>query len=1506
MNRWSCQHKPVTAPVIRKSVWLFLMLALGILPLTAQKQSNIWYFGRNAGLDFSNFDPLPLTDGQTNSIGGVASICDSTGQLVFYTDGQSIWNSNHILVKNDMSGGSESSQSATIVPNPDVEGQYYVFTTRPFITGSEENYAGNYYTIQINAGGAGQIVYDFSAATGKKGLLSEATEKFLAVPFTYGIDNKTGYWFLMHEMNSNRFLKVRLDSVWHNPIDQFIGSIHQNDSLDNDENAGAIGQMKVNDQGNRIALAVMGGKYFELFNFSTVSGELSRPLQIPAGDQSDPYGYRHEAYGVEFSPTGSFTLGTDTHGNYLYGSARDGSFIYQWDLAESNNRDQFLKSCRFVHSDPDLQCGALQLGPNGKIYNAFIDQDFLGVINSPMSPFPDCNYSKYGARLIDNDTGAGGTCRYGLPNTLPILKSPEPFYFENLCLGDVTKFVITNQNAISINTPKSWLISKLDGSERPVNRISTAYELEYSFLSAGRYRVVLRVLLLGNSIPQNFTREITINPLPVVRLAPKDTVPLCRGSYLTLDAGNWAFYEWEDADIRERSRIITTDSLLPIELYRVMVTDYHGCEGWDTVIVEKKIPPTIASKSSIRAFCGQQDGSATIIPGGEINRYDYVWEGYPNDKSHILDSINGGDYVVHVISKSNLCEIIDTVHVDELGGSSVVLNYHDSIICPNRRITVSVEGASEFEWIRPAGLTGNSIEMVLDTTTIFEIKAISRDEGRECPTTLIDTIKVHPINKPDIGPDSTACEGDTIRINGGEDYAGWTWSDGFEGQVNPVTADADPLVLFATDSNGCTFTDSLKVHFKPVPAIGLGPDRTLCSNSPVTLSGDSGGGDAYQWSTGETSEEIAVSRNDQYWLKITKDGCNAYDTVNIRINNPDKLFIDSVNVRDITCFGNANGEIRIYASGDGQSWQYSIDNGTTFQDSLLFTNLPPHDNYRITVWEDSACRVSRENPVTINEPALLSTGTCVNPPSCDTCSDGNITISTIMGGTPPYKVRINNEETGSEIQGLGPGLYTVTITDANGCSWNSAINLVAGMNVRIEASETGPLCPGSPVTLKVVNGGRVDWINPHGFSSDFVSVNPVETTVYQAESTNDLGCSIIVNYTVTIIPHTDPSLGEDVYKCEGDIVTLDAGDGYLGYSWNTGETSRSINLAASKNPVIVTVTDINQCTLSDTVAVHINPYPEVELGKDKSLCTNTPIGLSGGTGEIYLWNTGATTQTIQVDRSGTYSLIITTLGCSSEDSVEVTIVNPDNLIIDPPLITDNTCFGSDRGAIEIVAHGSGAALEYSIDGGINWQDSSLFEFLPAGDDYRIRVRENQLCTGVYPDPVSVEQPDSIFPESRLKSPTCLDCSDGQIIIKDITGGRAPYLVTLNGVVQEMIITGLAVGDYTVVITDSLGCSRSFDFKIDMNNIIPNVITPNGRDANEKWEIPLLKYYPDAEVRIFDMYGKLIRSFDPGYPDPWDGTDEMGRAVAMGTYYYIIDLKEEEENEILKGAVTVLR
>ena len=1491
-------YKPGQAGFRLALVLLILVVSSTLFTAHAQKQGNFWYFGKNAGLNFTGFDPVPLANGQMNAPEGVAAISDSTGKLLFYTDGLNLWNSDHVKINTlNLSGDSSSTHSATIVPDPDTVDQYFVFTTRSFETGNLSNFGGNFYKIRIKSGETGSIIYDYATATGNGGLITNSTEKFVAVPFTYST-TKTGYWFLMHEFNTNRFVKVKLDSIWHNPEYQPIGSVHQNDTVDDGTNRGAAGQMKVNDVGTRLACAVEGGKYFEIFRFNSRTGQLSNPLQIPAGDLNDKFAYSFGAYGVEFSPTGIYGF-EPTSGNYLYGTSRDGGQLYQWDLSLDYDRTQFIKNGQIKYSNPEIECGALQLAPNGKIYMAINGQDFLGIINSPMRP--DCKFDENGTRLVDNDTGLGGLSGLGLPASIPIVKKQEPFYFENLCLGDETLFYITDQTSITLNTPRAWTFSKVGGGT--VTKTSQTNEYKYKFLSAGTYRVRLTVFKSGS--PVTYSRDLTINPLPAVKLAANDTVPLCRGSFLDLDAGSGAFYEWEDVRIKVRGRTITTDSVYPRMEYRVKVTDYHGCVGWDTLWVEKRIPPSIVSTSTVKAFCGQGDGSATVVPNGNIQNFNYLWEGYPTVNSNTLTGINGGDYIVHVISKSTLCEAVDTIRVDELGGTSVKILHSQDTLCPGDQIKLTVAGAVEFEWVSPSGLSGNEVTVKVDTTTVFVVNAISRDEGRECITVVRDTVRVFPKNIPSLGNDRTACMGWPVLVDGGENYVDWIWSNGQKGRIARVTKEMNALVLTATDKNGCVFSSSVGVHFLPSPTVNLGRDTAVCSTDPITLNG--GIGDSYLWSTGEITQTIQAKRSGDYWVDITKDGCNLSDTIHVQLNDPHLLQIDSVSYTDVTCYGAGNGAIKVYASGDGRDFYYSIDNGINYYDNKgLFENVLPGTSFIVQVLEDSVCTTLYPIPFDIKQPDSLIVKYCALPPTCKECTDGIISLARISGGTPPYKIQLNGMVQDSIMADLGVGNYTLSVSDSHSCVTSIVVPLAETARPGISASVTQPVCTGSPVTLTVRNSKQVEWINPPGNYNLEIIVYPLKTTTYRVKSiktdSDNFSCETIVEYTVEVIPFIKPQLGIDIMACDGDTVRLDGGD-YLSWQWNNGMTGQFIELTQTPpDPLILSVTDLEGCLLKDSISIIFSARPVVELGVDQTVCSSKPLVLSGGIGQNYFWSTLERTPEISVTESGSYYLMITSNGCSSSDSVKVKILNPDLFGFDSVNTKDNTCFGAELGSIEVFIHGSGTSYQYSIDDGDTWQDGNLFDNLPGGDAYKIRVSEDSLCFFSYPDILSILQPDSIGVSYRLKSPGCETCADGKLHL-EISGGIPPYEVKLNGLPIELDTNTLVIGSYTLVVTDANFCTRTIEFNLELLNVVPNVITTNSDGINDLWKIPMLKYYQEAVVKVFSSTGKLVYESPAGYPVPWDGR-ENGSPLAMGTYYYLINLGPGEQQ--LSGYLTILR
>src|SRR4030095_11618045 len=138
------------------STILFVTIIFHSTTCFAQHESDIWYFGSNAGIDFNSGSPVNLTNGQLSTIEGCASISDTAGNLLFYTDGITVWNKNHLVMSmgTGLHGGISSSQSAIIVTQPGNDSLYYIFTT-----GEMGAYGLEYSIVNINMqGGFGEVI----------------------------------------------------------------------------------------------------------------------------------------------------------------------------------------------------------------------------------------------------------------------------------------------------------------------------------------------------------------------------------------------------------------------------------------------------------------------------------------------------------------------------------------------------------------------------------------------------------------------------------------------------------------------------------------------------------------------------------------------------------------------------------------------------------------------------------------------------------------------------------------------------------------------------------------------------------------------------------------------------------------------------------------------------------------------------------------------------------------------------------------------------------------------------------------------------------------------------------------------------------------------------------------------------------------------------------------------------------------------------------------------------
>jgi len=368
---------------MKKSILILIFLLNIPLALLAQGEANIWYFGENAGLDFNNCAPSAITNGELNTIEGCSTFSDANGNLLFYSDGTTVWNRNHIIMPNgqNLLGDPSSSQSAMIIPKPGSFNLYYIFTV-----GASDEPGFNYYTIDMNAdGGLGDIIagpIDLS-----QGRSSQWTEKVAAVKG----DESGTFWVISYVSGEFYTYKVSRSGVAQTPITSST-PVTPTDRR---------GYLKVSPDGSKIAIAHSSDFLFLLYDFDDSTGIVINERQLPlvtAGNR--PYGVEFSANSKKLylhaSNDGS-TLDDDTNSHF--------STLFQFDVSLPSTTD-IINSRTVIDSRP-LFRGALQLGPDKKIYRSLARSyitgiPLLGVIDNPNEDGLSCNYQHASVGLLGN------------------------------------------------------------------------------------------------------------------------------------------------------------------------------------------------------------------------------------------------------------------------------------------------------------------------------------------------------------------------------------------------------------------------------------------------------------------------------------------------------------------------------------------------------------------------------------------------------------------------------------------------------------------------------------------------------------------------------------------------------------------------------------------------------------------------------------------------------------------------------------------------------------------------------------------------------------------------------------------------------------------------------------------------------------------------------------------------------------------------------------------------
>lgn len=431
----------------------------------SQNEANIWYFGEHAGLDFNSGEPIPLTDGALNTNEGCATISDQNGDLLFYTDGITVYNKNHNVMLNGagLNGDESSTHSAIIVPKPGDVNVYYIFTVDDLAGPNGLQYSEVDMTLDGDLGGI----------TNNKNVLlhTPTTEKITAIKSS----NSEAYWVISHKWESNEFIAYNISSLGINttPVISATGTFIGGSNMDK-----TLGQVKISPDGTKLAVArAQGLSEAQLFDFDSNTGVVSNPLTLI--DFSPDV---EQVYGIEFSP----------NSNIVYVGVT-GDAVYQFNLEAGSSAD--IINSKVQLTTLPRPYGALQLATDGRIYIAKKNRMYIDVIDNPNVVGAGCEYQFEHLYL------GGQKSELGLP---PFIQTffIVGFQFENVCFGDTTQF-----NANISHTYDNLVWDFGDGAT------STDENPAHSFIAPGTYTVTLSVTT-GSDTTSN-SKDITIyeNPL---------------------------------------------------------------------------------------------------------------------------------------------------------------------------------------------------------------------------------------------------------------------------------------------------------------------------------------------------------------------------------------------------------------------------------------------------------------------------------------------------------------------------------------------------------------------------------------------------------------------------------------------------------------------------------------------------------------------------------------------------------------------------------------------------------------------------------------------------------------------------------------------------------------------------------------------------------------------------------------------------------------------------------
>ncbi len=871
--------------------------------------------------------------------------------------------------------------------------------------------------------------------------------------------------------------------------------------------------------------------------------------------------------------------------------------------------------------------------------------------------------------------------------------------------------------------------------------------------------------------------------------------------------------------------------------YIVTITDANSCTASSNVIISQPATALAVAITQVNVACfGGATGSATVTPSGGTSPYTYSWNTIPVQMTATATGLSSGSYSV-TVTDANLCTAIANVTITQPVAALTISTSQVNVACfggssgTATAIPTGGTGSYSYSWnTLPVQTTATATGLAAGTYTVTVSDASSCTSTADVTITqpaAAMTVATTQVNVSCFG--GTSGSATAIPAGGLAPYT-YSWN------TNPVQNTETATLLKSgsytvtvTDANLCTASANITISEPPALDGTVGAQTNiLCfggNNGSVTVSA-SGGTPGYMYRIGAGGYQLSGTFNSltagSYNITV-RDANLCTFIVPVTITQPVSALGGSISSQtNVLCFGDATGSVIISASGGTLPYEYNIDGGS-YQPAGTFNGLLA-GVHNVIIRDANMCSFSI--PVNITQPISSLSGSIVSQTNvlCFGGSTGSVTVAG-SGGTPVYQYSLDagSLQPLGTFNGLNTGIHTVTITDANNCTFNVIVNItqpLAALTVtttHIEVACFGGLT-GSATAIPA--GGTA----PYAYSWN---TSPVKTTAtasglaagsYIVTVTDANLCTLTANVTITeplsALTVTTTQVNNGCFGGTTGTATAipSGGTGPYTYSWNTvpvQTTATATGLAAG--PYTVTVTDANTCSATANVTI------TQPLALTGSASVTTPITCNGGTATVtliggggtaplsYTFNgvTNATGIFSGIPAGVAYAWSITDASLCGPVSGTLDVSQPLALTGSASVTTPITCNGG-TATVTLIGGGGTAPLSYTFNGVTN--ATGIFSGIPAGAAYAWSITDVSLC-GPVSGTLDVTEPLALTGSASVTTP--ITCNGGTATVTLIGGGGpAPLSYTFNGVTNATgIFSGIPAGaSYAWSITDASLCS----------------------------------------------------------------------------------------------------